>query len=623
MIDKRSQPLGYSIFLTAITAFAVSADRSMVVSCEITSRDPYFGQVSVYDLHSKSGIFHCGASTEGIGGHNVKRSGYTSCAIDTSHRRVALLTPHWEDPKSSFSERLGTHILFCEAHGESLSLLGQLSVPLELTQITFCPYDPQIFCVTGKNNFMRLFKHNAITGELRQFPEFQGGPDQLPNDSFIVSHIWYGPMPTKSDDEEDEGGNTGDRSPRSSSAKQQLLKRMWAKQKELLILNHSTREVYLVDAQTLKVIEIITECFHHTLSDKVKPLSIAVFQRGFIVAGTEGYLAIWERLDAKSYRFVRNLYTGKKSNIVSVDIIVDDELFFGKDALAKNTALSQADSSATTSQAGVVLAYANGNIGYLNLANLYLAKGQDDLNILASDKMMNSHTGAILGLSCSTSDLRPFFGTCAGSKEDSSIRIYNYKTLCLEQSTYFPLEKSPVTISMHPEGYSCAAGFTDGNLRLFHILSTKLQIYREYKLTAIRKVKYSHGGHLLAVCFGKFIALFSTVTHEKLVTLKKHAVPVIDICFDFQDSVLASISMDGAMYLWDLCDYSRAGEYFCEPHKECTDGNGLLELMTAKSEAATKNGSDASAPEQVPSTSIDDGHVLLNVFRSRHEFSDG
>ncbi len=599
----------------AITAFCVSPSRTMVVACETTSREPYYGQVSLYDLHSKAGVFYCGAATEGLGGLCLKRSGHTACAIDSTHHRVALLTPHWDDPKSAFSNRLGTHIQLCEIQGESLSLITQVTVQADLTKISFAPYDYNVLCVTGReykngNLGVRLYKLNSISRELRMYPEFSGVPDSVAanmgdgdggkdgakdgagakdgggkdggTNTGFCSHLWFGPMPGGSDedDEGDDGQDTsgGAGKSKGGTLKQQLLKKMWGQQKEVLAINTGTREVWLLDAVNLKVLEVIGECFSHTLSEKVRPLCIATFQRGFVVAGTEGYLAIWERLDSKSYRFVRNLYTGRKSSIVAIDVIVDDEMFFGKENTTQQL-LSTADSSSTVSQAAVVLAFGNGDLGYFNLASLYLAKGQEDLSMPLSDKRLNGHAGPVLGLSCSHSELRPYFITCAGSKEDSSVRIYNFNSRELELATFFPLEKAPVTVSLHPEGYNCAIAFADGNVRLFHVLSKKLQLFREFKLQNVRKVRHSYGGHLLAVAFGKFIAVFDTVSNQKLATLKKHTMPVVDLCFDFQDGCLASISMDGAFYLWDLSSFTKVAEYFCEPHRECQDGNSLAELM--------------------------------------------
>lgn len=57
---------------------------------------------------------------------------------------------------------------------------------------------------------------------------------------------------------------------------------------------------------------------------------------------------------------MRNLYTGRKCDVVSIDIAVDDELL--------------GTTSSTKTQAGVVLAFADGDVVYVNLAELYMAK---------------------------------------------------------------------------------------------------------------------------------------------------------------------------------------------------------------------------------------------------------
>lgn len=64
------------------------------------------------DLTNRAGLNYCGRVTEAF--VNVKRTGYTAVAIDTRNRRLALLAPQFEDPKSSSSARTGTMIQLLE-----------------------------------------------------------------------------------------------------------------------------------------------------------------------------------------------------------------------------------------------------------------------------------------------------------------------------------------------------------------------------------------------------------------------------------------------------------------------------------------------------------------------------
>ena len=77
----------------------------------------------------------------------------------------------------------------------------------------------------------------------------------------------------------------------------------------------------------------------------------------------------WHTLEAPHiatlprYRFVRTLYTGKKSPIVSLDVTVDDELLFAGRNSVLAALKSQPDASTSASQGGVLVGYGNGDLG--------------------------------------------------------------------------------------------------------------------------------------------------------------------------------------------------------------------------------------------------------------------
>ncbi len=75
-----------------------------------------------------------------------------------------------------------------------------------------------------------------------------------------------------------------------------------------MILNRAKREILVVDALELKIVRRVRDCFHHTLSARVKPLCVGAYGQGFIIGGTDGYVAVYERTDAFEYRFLRNAY---------------------------------------------------------------------------------------------------------------------------------------------------------------------------------------------------------------------------------------------------------------------------------------------------------------------------
>lgn len=99
---------------------------------------------------------------------------------------------------------------------------------------------------------------------------------------------------------------------------------------------------------------------------------------------------------------------------------------------------------------------------------------------------------------------RPLFATI--SKEDSTIRVWNYKAFgCkLLRMFYFKVkgdsddDKPLITLAFHPSGYYMAVGCVD-KLRIFHLMNNELRPFKEVSIRKTHHVKFSHGGHLLAV----------------------------------------------------------------------------------------------------------------------------
>ena len=83
------------------------------------------------------------------------------------------------------------------------------------------------------------------------------------------------------------------------SLKAQLMRLIWSRSKEILVLNQTTRDVLIVNAVQQQVVDVVADVFGGTLSEKIRPLVLATFSNGFLVGGSEGYVAIWERLDSR------------------------------------------------------------------------------------------------------------------------------------------------------------------------------------------------------------------------------------------------------------------------------------------------------------------------------------
>ncbi len=94
------------------------------------------------------------------------------------------------------------------------------------------------------------------------------------------------------------------------------------------------------------------------------------------------------------------------------------------------------------------------------------------------------------------------------SKRENSIKIWNYKRpRCLLEKRFDAkldeIEDHPELINclaLHPMGFYMAVGCFD-KLRLYHILENDLRNYKEVVLKGVCFLRFSHGGHQLAVAY--------------------------------------------------------------------------------------------------------------------------
>lgn len=157
---------------------------------------------------------------------------------------------------------------------------------------------------------------------------------------------------------------------------------------------------------------------------------------------------------------------------------------------------------------------------------------------------------------------RPLLITCC--KDDSTLRLWNYSTLecemvkCLTlQHTSGPPEPvRPLAIAFHPSGYMIAGGF-DSQAIIWHLLLDELRQF--YVFTHYRhctKLRFSNGGHLLAIAqmvpAQKFVYIHHTYTLEKLHTIKiPSAAMVCDIVFSPDDVLVAVCCTEGCVIVYD------------------------------------------------------------------------
>ena len=150
---------------------------------------------------------------------------------------------------------------------------------------------------------------------------------------------------------------------------------------------------------------------------------------------------------------------------------------------------------------------------------------------------------------------KPIIVTCCA---DNTFRIWNFVKNTLDMQRSFPEEM--LAVALHPTGLHCVIGFTD-RLRIYHILVDDLKMCLELAIKNCREVRFNHGGNLIAAVNGNSIFIYDFLSGEKIADLKGHTNKVRSLFWLSSGNELLSSGQDGAIYLWDIQNQKRTGEF--------------------------------------------------------------
>lgn len=272
---------------------------------------------------------------------------------------------------------------------------------------------------------------------------------------------------------------------------------------------------------------------------------LAACSKGFLVGSDQGSISLWEKADfdinqssPALFSFIRTWTTGKSHPLASL--------------------------SFSPSENTVGLSLKNNDIGTCSLTSVY----QLSLDVSVSVFCYGFHFGAITGLDVAAH--RPLVATC--SQADSTVRIWNYLThKCELAKKMYVVEggetdtigemnaRQLLSLAFHPNGYLLALGFTD-KVRVFHVLYDELRLFKDVLVKTATCMKFSNGGHMLALASQKTVHIYSAVTFEPLQVLKHHSSQVLDIAWNLSDSRFVSIGQDGKLSEYETLGFSKARE---------------------------------------------------------------
>eukprot|EP00747_Dinoflagellata_sp_TGD_P024616 gnl/TRDRNA2_/TRDRNA2_130676_c0_seq1.p1 gnl/TRDRNA2_/TRDRNA2_130676_c0~~gnl/TRDRNA2_/TRDRNA2_130676_c0_seq1.p1 ORF type:complete len:1115 (-),score=249.91 gnl/TRDRNA2_/TRDRNA2_130676_c0_seq1:22-3366(-) len=303
----------------------------------------------------------------------------------------------------------------------------------------------------------------------------------------------------------------------------------------------SEGSVWVLSSQELNVICEITTPFQDAsgMGSSV-PHAVRCFSQGFLLGGSGGTLAVWERVEGspdqdtpddpngpKEFRHIRTMRVNKtESPICCIDM--------------------------TGAEESLVLGFRNADIGHMSMASLYMSSDEDVSCMVVSGGF---HAGPVVGLDVAAQ--RPLIASAC--KKDQSIRIWNYVTKQCELRWEFTRDP-PTSVAIHPLGYFVVVGFSD-KLRYFQVLVNELRLHREFAVRGTRLLRFSHGGHLLVAAYTKFAVVYSTRTLSKIAMLHAHQMPISSISFDPDDHVVVTCGEDGLVCQWDTATWEKVAEH--------------------------------------------------------------
>lgn len=269
--------------------------------------------------------------------------------------------------------------------------------------------------------------------------------------------------------------------------------------------------------------------------------AIREFSKGFIVASDKGHMAMWVRAEEN------NQSTNKEGQLF--DFVRSWKLF--KNESQPNTPVISIDISPQQEEY-IAAACANNNIYLTNYKSIGFNEGMDK-EVKVDQVSKGFHSGPITAMDVAVQ--RPLIVTC--SREDSTIRIWNYyKFTCeqariittMDESAMSKQVKPLLTVAMHPSGYYMAAGFMD-KIRIYHILHDSIKTFRNVEIKHCNRIKFSNGGQYFVAVDQRHVYMYHSYTLKRLGGKEQiQSTQISDIVWNQDDTCVALVALDGYIY---------------------------------------------------------------------------
>ncbi|CAE8629856.1 unnamed protein product [Polarella glacialis] len=524
----------------AVTACAVSRDRSLLVTCEICSLPAPHSQVSIYNLGTSASTRPTQTLEElGEGVGRIVAAAFSAATDqDAASSLLCLASEGPPEPQ----------ILVLDWHLNQV--LGRFSLSSAVSRVAFSPASSGIVSASGPE-CLNLWVLRDRPQETQQEPE---GSQELPVEvlgkkelcklsevsSFkgvpltFTDHAWLEPA----------NGN--------------------------LVVCTEEGPVHIVRIEVvadvsdgaadptpylLCTIELPFGSLLETAS-----LCVRCIANGFMVGGGSGALALWSlSAPGPGLQALHGEDYGEDSDEVydedesPAPVYCLDTCVRVTGAAGHGSALLCLDVVGDSDEAQILLGFQSADITCLSLSELRAAAPVGEV-VGCSPISGGFHSGPITSLDMAVQ--RPIL--VSACKEDSTVRVWDYQAGHCDLRTEFAGEEI-TGVAVHPFGFFLAISFSD-RIRFMQILAKELKPFRELLVRGLRCVRFSNGGHLVAAVQSKLVVVWNTRTLKKLQTLKGHPSQVSSISFDPDDKLLMTCGEDGSLCEWSTLSWTKVHE---------------------------------------------------------------
>mmetsp|Transcript_97164 Transcript_97164/g.245040 ORF Transcript_97164/g.245040 Transcript_97164/m.245040 type:complete len:1352 (-) Transcript_97164:253-4308(-) len=282
------------------------------------------------------------------------------------------------------------------------------------------------------------------------------------------------------------------------------------------------------------------------------PRSVCCFPGGFVLGGDSATLSLWEQQNLDPDDEIIDPQVAARALEHIRTAVVAPSQHAGAAVCCVDVVCPGEDHSDR-----IAIGLSDRSIGHMKLATL--RRGGDSFEETQCELLSGGfHPGPIASIDLAVQ--RPIVASVC--RQESAVRIWNYVAKRCELRWAFQGE-DPTCVAVHPLGYLLAVGFMD-KLRVMQVLVEELKPFREITARGIRQLRFSNGGHLLAVAQGKLVLVFSVRTMAKVATLRGHSQLVCSMCFAWDDRALTTCGEDGSIVEWNTYTWSKANEFLAD-----------------------------------------------------------